>query len=115
MDGTMGNVTDNDTDQASFTALASRPRGLRVSTGGSVGSAATGTSTSALGMSRDAVRRSSASAASRHATVAAAQDDDMPGNRGNALLLARESRNVVQGSERAVSGAEATELTRRIE
>jgi hypothetical protein len=39
----------------------------------------------------------------------------MPGNRGNALLLARESRNVVQGSERAVSGAEATELTRRIE
>lgn len=47
MDGTIGNVMDNDTGQASITALASQPRSLHVSTGDSVDSSDISTSTSA--------------------------------------------------------------------
>ena len=67
-DGAMGNVTDRDTDQASFTALASRPRGLRAGSTGGGGSPATATT----GASRSAVRSASSPAA------AAAAQDDMP-------------------------------------
>lgn len=47
MDGTIGNVMDNDTGQASITALASQPRSLHVSTGDSVDSSNISTSTGA--------------------------------------------------------------------